>query len=238
MGVVERHVGHEVAHGLAVLGPPVGRAERGAHVLRDPVPRQCDRALHERRGAPAREVVERSAGSETDQPRRPASGGHGDAGVAQHHPGQPVLVRHRPPLHHGTAPVLPDHHERSLEPERADRIVEIAHAIRVAAQADAIAVPHVQLVDGDDAPAIAEPLDDPVPQVRPGGVAVDADDRAERTRRRGGTAFEHVPAVRRAVVRRHVEHARPRGIDAPSLPVVGTRECRHAHRAVVTRRAR
>ena len=112
--------------------------------------------------------------------------------------------------------------------QRRDDGVEVRDPVRDAADAgigrpgcagvgEALREAHVQVVDGDDAPAPGDPLRGEVPpQVGPGGVAVRGDDRAHR--RRAGRSHDRARVEdvegARTVQRVDGDQPRPRGVEA------------------------
>ena len=76
---------------------------------------------------------------------------------------------------------------------------------------------------------VSEALQEAQPQVAPRRVAVHTHDGADRA---VGPPFEQMPTMDTAVVGRHVDRARPRRVDAPLLPLLGTRTCRSAHAGI------
>ncbi len=101
---------------------------------------------------------------------------------------------------------MPDGDDRSFEAERVGQRSQIGDPVREAPNpAGALGEAHFELVDGDDPPcgpgavrlrSIRSIRDQAAPQVRPGGVAVNAEQRADRHDARRvecGTGIEQMP---------------------------------------------
>ena len=151
----------------------------------------CERAPDEGRGLPAAEVAKQPRAREANRQRH-ARRRHRDARVAEDDPSHALLVLDGPPECDRPTPVVrgerrPGRRPRTRRGSARDR----RPAARSVAGRDPLGEPHRDLVDRDDAVAVAEAAVERAPQERPRRVSVHADDRQRRRsrpRRRGDRA--------------------------------------------------
>ena len=229
VGVVERHVGHELGDGPAIGGRPIGRPVRLARLPRETRPREAQGAVDERAGPAPDEVGDRAGGGQPDQPRCRSARRHRDPGVDQDHADEFVESAHCPSHDDGTAPVVTHQDHGSGDPEGLHHVAEITDPRGVGTQCRPFGIAHAELIDRDHAIPIARRREHTAPQVRPGRVAVHADDRRSRCL---GRALEHVPAPTGAVVPHHVDEAGPRRVDSPAAPLRMGRRRRGRHHTI------
>ena len=234
VGVRERDVRNESTDPTAPGCDPVGGPVSGLGGGGESVARQRQRGLEEEVRVDGRQRQHRPGQDGLEGGRQIVAGVDVHAGVERDRSGDAVLVARRPRERDDPAPVVADRHDRVLgggvalgQQRRHDR-VEVRDAVGDPADArvgrtgsagvrQALGEAHVQVVDGDDAPAAVQARGGQVaPQVGPRGVAVGGDDRADDRRARRGqgrTGVEDVEGAR-PVERVDGEQARPGGVEA------------------------
>jgi hypothetical protein len=230
-----RDVGDEAADPRPAVGAPVRRRERATHGGIQRRVRERERGGEEAGRAARGRVVDPRGERE---PQRPRDGHalllvHGR--VQRHDPGEHVAVAERPAEADDAAPVVAERDDAtrgagSRQPELVgERLQVVEPDGQRARDARAFGEAHVELVDGDHAPGRPRriPLGarqrlrrDAPPQVRPGRVAVHAQDRAGDGCARGREPLPRVDEVPAAPAGAH--DARPGGIEAGQRLPVGT----------------
>ena len=154
----ERDVADEIGDRGAAQRRRVGRSERGPVGPADLASGEQRRAVDEDGSPTTNEVAQRRRCSEPDDRRRLAAGGHGDAGVAQHHAVDSVGVVDGPAHRDGATPVVRGEHERDggVDAEGVDHVIEVGDAGCVSAQRRALAEAHSELIDRDHPVAVTE----------------------------------------------------------------------------------
>ena len=172
-----------------------GAAKARAHVPGQRRTRQRGGGPHERRRAHAGEPAQPRDVREPDQRR---------AVVVRAAGATAVLVSTTPrswsrcasaqPREIDATPVVADGDDRSGDAERRGQRAEVGDPLRQRPRrVGALGAAHAQVVGGDDPPAGRRLGQQAAPQVGPGGVAVDAEQRADGV---GGAVVQDVPGAR------------------------------------------
>ena len=198
-------VGDELGHRVAAGPAAVGRPQRGAV----PAARHLRGALDEHGGLLAHDPHGRAGGG--DQRRHLDAVGQGDGGVGEHE--GPAVEAGGGADGDRAAPVVGGHHDRPGGVGLAERH-QLVDALGQHAGRAPVGEAHAALVDGDDPPALRGEGEELVPDVRPGGVAVGAHERAVHGL---GAVVEDVPRHTPAVGRLELHEPRPRRVEPPLL---------------------
>ncbi len=150
-----RDVGDEVGDRAPVAPRCVGPEVGGPDVPADVPMRRGERCPEEERGLPAGQVAESPMTREADQ-RRHSGRREGDAGVAEQDPPHPLAVLERPAERDRPTPVVRGENDRPLDLERVHDPAEVVDPLRECPRTGALRETHRELVDGEDAVAVAE----------------------------------------------------------------------------------
>ena len=201
---LDRDVGDEILD----RRPPVRGSVGGEETAADPGVQA--RAGHRQRpvdegGRPHGQGAQHPSG--TGEPDDDWPVGPADRGVGQHDAGQPVPVPQRPAQRHRAAPVVSDGDHGALEAELVGQVGQLVDAFAGPPQpAAAFGEPHVQLVDRDDPDPRRGLPDELAEQVRPGRVAVHAQQGQHRV---AGLVVQDVPGPADAVGPGHPDQPGP-----------------------------
>ena len=159
------------------------------------------RKVVRRRGSPA---VHGRVQGQPQRRRDAGAGGLVDGGVGQHHPGELLRMGQGPAEADHAAPVVADGDHRPVQPERGGEVAQVVDPVRQAPErAGALGEAHIQLVHGHHAPrmrGVGSGGQQGPPQVRPGRVAVHAQQGAGGSQAAAGelgAVVEQVPAAHR-----------------------------------------
>ena len=189
----ERDVRDEVPDRPAPRGRGVRRGERPSHLPGEGGTRQRGGGLHEGRRPHAGEPAEQRHVGEPDQRRSLVVRRLRDRGVGEHDPMQLVAVRERPAERDRATPVVADGDDRAGDAERLGQRAQVGDPLgQRPRRVEALGPAHAEMVGGDDPPAGRRLGQQAPPQVGPGGVAVDAEQRPDRV---GDAVVQDVPGA-------------------------------------------
>ena len=188
VALVDGDVGDEAADAVTAGGTAVGGA---IGVLGGAVERRMrerERRLEEGGGLDRGAVEDGAAEGQSEGRRDLLVLVLVDRGVEQHDPGQQLGVADRPPRRDDAAPVVAERDDGTGQCECVGEVAEVGDAAcERTVLAGALGEAHLELVDSDDTPRgetgggrIHCGGDERPPEVGPGGVAVHAEDGADR----------------------------------------------------------
>ena len=154
---IRRDIGDERPDSAPTVSAPVGSPIAALDVRRERRMRQGQRRLQERRCADGGHPEHPPAQGEPQRGRDRGALRLVKSSVQQHDAGKQLWVVDGPAHRYDAAPVVPEGDDGADEPDGGGEIGEIAHPLLERAQpAGALGKAHLQLVDRDHAPGVAD----------------------------------------------------------------------------------